>query len=75
MTEENNSTPACEVDYGIGRIYVKGDENTSFEEVVEEFNTQSEDMVDTIEQLKEFDYELREKYDSDGGMGGGPSFS
>lgn len=73
MTEETDSSPAIELDFGIGRIYVKGDEDTSFDEVVDEFNRQKEDMTGTIEDLKEFDYELRQKYDTDAPQG--PSFS
>lgn len=73
MTEETDNAPAMELDFGIGRIYVKGDEDTEFSEVVEEFNRQKEDMTGTIEDLKEFDYELREKYDTDSPSG--PSFS
>lgn len=71
--EETDNAPAMELDYGIGRIYVKGDDDTSFEEVVREFDKQKDSMTDTIEQLKEFDYELREKYDTDSPSG--PSFS
>lgn len=73
MTDETDNAPAMELDFGIGRIYVKGDEDTEFSEVVDEFNRQKEDMTGTIEDLKEFDYELREKYDTDSPSG--PSFS
>ncbi|AGM11570.1 hypothetical protein M199_gp096 [Halogranum tailed virus 1] len=73
MTEENDPAPAMELDFGIGRIYVKGDEDTSFEEVVDEFNRQKDDMTETIQELKEFDYELREEYDTE--TPSGPSFS
>jgi len=64
MNEETESAE-IELDYGIGRIYVKGDENTSFEEVVDEFNKQKETMNETIRELKEFDYELRDEYETD----------
>ena len=66
--------PALECDYGIGRIYVQGDSDTSFDEVVREFNKQTDEMVSTIEDLKRFDYELRDEYESDSPISG-PSFS
>lgn len=62
-TTTTGDAPAIEIDFGIGRLYIKGDENTSFEEVVEEFNDQKEEMNDTIKMLKEYDYELKEEYD------------
>jgi len=65
--------PALEIDFGIGRIYVQGDRDTSFAEVVEEFNKQKADMTESIEDLKRFDYELREEYDTE--PSAGPSFS
>ncbi len=76
MTNEKETlevAPAMEIDFGIGRVYVQGDSETTFAEVVEEFNEQKQDMTESIETLKEFDYELREKYDTESGMGG-PSF-
>lgn len=66
---DESSAPALELDFGIGRVYVKGDEDTSFEEVAEEFNEQKEDMKETIERLKELEYELAEEYDESGGSG------
>jgi hypothetical protein len=66
-TNTTDRAAALEVDYGIGRIYVQGDKTTDFDEVVAEFNAQKADMIDTIEELKEFDYELREKYEDAGG--------
>ncbi len=66
--------PALEIDFGIGRIYVQGDRDTSFAEVVEEFNKQKEDMAESIEDLKRFDYELRDEYEADSSISG-PSFS
>lgn len=77
MTDNNTElevAPALEIDFGIGRVYVQGDSDTTFAEVVEEFNEQKEDMTESIESLKEFDYELREKYDTDSSISG-PSFS
>lgn len=71
---ENESVACMEIDFGIGRIYVQGDSETSFEEVVDEFNAQKDEMVDTIEQLKEFDYQLRDEYASEE-PASGPSFS
>jgi len=66
-TNTTDRAAALEVDYGIGRIYVQGDKTTDFDAVVAEFNSQKADMIDTIEELKEFDYELREKYEDAGG--------
>ena len=66
-TNTTDRAAALEVDYGIGRIYVQGDKTTDFNEVVAEFNAQKADMIDTIEELKEFDYELLEKYEEVGG--------
>jgi len=77
MTDNNTElevAPALEIDFGIGRVYVQGDSDTTFAEVVEEFNEQKEDMTESIESLKEFDYELREKYDTDSSISS-PSFS
>jgi hypothetical protein len=77
MTDEKGAievAPAIELDVQIGRIYVQGDTDTSFAEVIEEFNKQKEHMTDTIEGLKRFDYELREEYESDSSISG-PSFS
>jgi len=77
MTDETDAlevAPAIELDFQIGRIYIQGDKNTTFAEVVEEFNNQKDDMTDTIEDLKRFDYELREEYDGDSSISG-PSFS
>jgi hypothetical protein len=77
MTDNNTElevAPALEIDFGIGRVYVQGDSDTTFAEVVEEFNEQKEDMTESIETLKEFDYELRDKYDTDSSISS-PSFS
>lgn len=65
--------PAIELDFGVGRIYVQGDENTTFDEVREEFDDQKEDMKETIRELKEFDYQLRDEYDEVADSPRGPS--
>lgn len=68
--------PAIELDFGVGRIYVQGDENTSFDEIREEFDKQKKDMKDTIRELKKFDFELRDEYkDVDDGQRGPTGFS
>jgi hypothetical protein len=72
--DAHDVAPAIELDFQIGRIYIQGDTDTTFAEVVEEFNNQKEDMTDRIEDLKRFDYELREEYGDEGSVSG-PSFS
>lgn len=70
MGDENSvseEAPAIELDYGIGRVYVKGDSNTTFQDVVDEFNEQKEEMIDTIEELKRLEFELQDEYAADRG--------
>lgn len=62
MGSENSTAPAMEIDFGIGRIFVQGDEESSLDEVREEFNEQKEDMMDSIYDLKRHDYELRDEF-------------
>jgi hypothetical protein len=64
MSDHSNDSTAPELtlDFGVGMIHVKGDENTGFDEVVDEFNEQKEDMIDQIRDLKEFERELQEEY-------------
>lgn len=62
---DGTEVPELELDFGVGRLYVKGDENTSFEDVVREFNDQKAHMVETIEQLKRLEEDLREGDDGD----------
>ena len=59
---ENRTAPAMEIDFGIGRIFVQGDEESTLDEVREEFNEQKQDMMDSIYDLKRHDYELREEF-------------
>jgi hypothetical protein len=59
---ENSTAPAMEIDFGIGRIFVQGDEDSTLDEVREEFNEQKQDMMDSIYDLKRHDYELREEF-------------
>jgi len=62
-TDSDASTaPAMEIDFGIGRIFVQGDEDSTLDEVREEFNEQKADMMDSIYDLKRHDYELREEF-------------
>jgi len=62
VDSENSTAPAMEIDFGIGRIFVQGDEDSTLDEVREEFNQQKEDMMDSIYDLKRHDYELREEF-------------
>jgi len=59
---EGSTAPAMEIDFGIGRIFVQGDEDSTLDEVREEFNEQKADMMDSIYDLKRHDYELREEF-------------
>lgn len=58
----DSDVPEMEVDFGIARLYLKGDSDTSFEELTEEFDKQLEQVVETVEGLKTFDYEMQEEY-------------
>lgn len=62
---EKNTAPAMEIDFGIGRIYVQGDEDSSLSDVKDEFNRQKQDMMENIYDLKRHDYELREEFEND----------
>jgi len=62
VDSESSTAPAMEIDFGIGRIFVQGDEESTLDEVREEFNEQKEDMMDSIYDLKRHDYELREEF-------------
>lgn len=67
--EEAGEAPEIELDYGIGRVYIKGDEDSTFEDVLGEFREEREEMVDTIRELKRLEYELQEEF-TEGESGG-----
>lgn len=73
--EADPVAPALELDFGGGgRIYVKGDENTSFQEVIDEFNEQKEDMLQAVEDLKRMEYDLHDEYEGEDDETAGRTF-